>query len=78
MLLVNLLPRAPVWVIVLAVFFVLFAFAMIVVAFWYNARQDKQVRTDEDDEDFRMRPGEDEDLDEDEVIERGTERFRHG
>ncbi len=77
---VDLMPRADPLVIALAVFFVAFALALIFVAFWYHVRQDKQVRTDEEDEGFHMRPGEDDEtLDEgEEPVEKGTERFRHG
>lgn len=75
---VDLMPRAEPWQIALAVFFVAFALALIFVAFWYHMHQDKQVRTDEEDEGFQMRPGEEEDADEDDPVERGTERFRHG
>lgn len=78
-------------VIVLVVFTVLFAFAVIWVAFWYHTRQEKQVRMDNEDEEgdrdgedelgdvgFVSRPGE-EDADEQregEDVERGTRRFR--
>lgn len=73
-------------VVALAIFFVVFALAVIWVAFWYHSRQDKQVRTDEDAPedpmDFTLRPDEQEaeeggerEKDADKV-EPGTSRFR--
>jgi hypothetical protein len=75
-------------VIALVVFFIVFAFAMIWAALWYNTRQDKQVRTDQEgdddldgmDDDFVMRPGEREtdgfEAGDEEEVEAGTQRFR--
>lgn len=78
-------------VIALVVFFVLFALAVVAAAIWYNLRQEKQVRTDRDEEeDFLPRPGEEDEVGDagdergsgdeggrgDEGPETGTERFR--